>query len=777
MVFVGYSIGDPVMSYMVDALAAETIKGAQFGTAYAFAHHDGSDTGKQRAQDGWLAKNVKSILYDKRDAHVLLADTLKEWARIRKDPFHARIRIAINEITKMPAGPDDPVVERVTWALQDPVAAKALADEPPIVDEGDFSKLQTWLEMFEQKGLLSCVPSAQATAGQAPQVVRLVDNGFQSGNAHNLDMTRVHLACWIARHLHVPQLFAWVVQTGGHLHPRLRHEIHRNLADHDFDIPQRLRLLWSILLAGKPLDHWRHLWTSEQFLVAASDAERRRIEEIAIQSISPRLIVGLGPASELTFRQYFQATPSPIPPIDACGHLQLVAGDEDTRHRVEKILKDSDVLSRFAETLTGYLELALALANEDDKVDQDSYLYRPSIAAHEQNSDHEHYGWTHLIDRVRDSYFELATENRRRGDNLLRRWLVSDQPLFKRLALHAITENEKADIQQARQLLIAGRKPGIWELELRREVLRFFRLAGSRLPRSLRAEIVRAIHAGPKGKPRRVLPNYAQIIRREKALRLYKLTESGARLDRKSWALAEEMAPDAEAALEERDEFLSWHGEARRIGDEDFAPKALVHGSVADVVVALDRGEIGQDELRGLVVQKPAKVAHALRRLAKRGRWPSQYWQGLLWFIGEPRARTDRHARLQEYVARVILTAPQQLMNDIGSAVAGFVKRLAEEYGTDREAELKELWDMAWKGKGEPQPQAIGKDDILTEALNHPAGQLADSALTRLWNYKNSNRSGNPASGSLVLRRNCYGSKRAPRSRNAGDEIVSPVCN
>ena len=610
VVFVGYSIGDPVMSYMVDALAAETVKGAQFGTAYAFAHHDGSETGKQRARDGWLAKNVKPILYDKRGAHVLLADTLKEWARIREDPFHARARIAINEITKMPAGSDDPVVERVTWALQDPVAAKALADEMPIVDEGDFSKLERWLEMFEEKGLLSCVPAAQATAGQGPQVLRLVDNGFQSVNPNNLDQPRVHLACWMARHVHVPQLFAWVVRKGGHLHPRLRHELQRNLADQDSDIPQRLRLLWSILLAEKPRDHWTHLWTSEQYLVATSDSERRRVAEIAIQSISPRLIVGPGPASELTFRQYFQETPSPIPPIDACGHLQLVAGDEDTRHRVGKILKDPGVLSRFAEILTGYLEQALALATEDDKFDQDTYtyLYRPSIATHEQNSDHDHYGWTHLIDLVRDSYSELATTNRRRAENLLRRWLVSDQALFKRLALHTITENEKADIQLARQLLIAGRKPGIWEPELRREALRFFRLAGSRLPRSLRAEIVRAIHVGPKTKPPKDFPNYDEIIRHEKSLRLHKLTVSGARLDKKSRALAQEVAPDAETALEERDEFLSWHGEARRIGDEEFAPRDLVDGSVESVVAALDSGEIREDELRGLVAQKPAKL-------------------------------------------------------------------------------------------------------------------------------------------------------------------------
>ena len=73
-----------------------------------------------------------------------------------KDPFHARSRIALNEIAKMPAGPDDPVVERVVWALQDPVAAKALADEPPVVDEDEFTKLEKWLEIFAETGLLCC---------------------------------------------------------------------------------------------------------------------------------------------------------------------------------------------------------------------------------------------------------------------------------------------------------------------------------------------------------------------------------------------------------------------------------------------------------------------------------------------------------------------------------------------------------------------------------------------------------------------------------------------
>ncbi len=223
VLFVGYSLDDPVISYMVDALSAEAAKGARFGLAYAFAAHDGSPAVSQRVRDGWLAKSVRPILYDKGNDHRLLSETLIEWARIRRDPFRARSQIAINEITKMPAGPNDPVVERVTWALQNPVAAKALADEPPITDEDDFPKVERWLDMFDDRGLLSCPADAHPTAeDRDATVVRLVDSGLQALNPHTLDRPRSHIAHWMAAHLHVPQMLAWVLRNGGHLHSGLR---------------------------------------------------------------------------------------------------------------------------------------------------------------------------------------------------------------------------------------------------------------------------------------------------------------------------------------------------------------------------------------------------------------------------------------------------------------------------------------------------------------------------------------------------------------------------
>ena len=363
-----------------------------------------------------------------------------------------------------------------------------------------------------------------------------------------------------------------------------------------------------------------------------------------------------------------------------------------------------------------------------------SYWYRPSIAAHEQNRDYD--GWTHLIDLVRDSHLALATEKRRRAENLLLRWMESGSPCSGGWRLHALTEDPKFNVGLARKLLLAGRKPGLWELELRREMMRFFRLGGNRLPRGLRTEIVRAINAGPKSRRGKAPPKYEETIRREKELLLHKLSVSGARLDKKSRMLAAQVAPDAAAGDDERDEFLWWHGEGRWIGDEEFAPKALVEGSVTDVVAALDDEKVGQDGVRGLVVQKRVKVASALRRLAKQGRWPASYWQGFLWHLAGPREGNEPPAKLHAHVARILAEAPDELFSKIGSAGAGFVSRLAEEYEIDRENEFGLLWTKAWIGKGEVEPETVDLGDPLTDALNHPAGKLAEAALTRLRKYE-----------------------------------------
>ena len=278
VVFVGYSVADPVMSYLVDALAAERAKGAPFKDAYAFGEYDGTAEGLQVTHDRWDAKSVQPILYDNRDGdHRLLTETLIEWARIRTDPFQAHAQIALSGIRKLPGGPNDPVLERVVGALKDPAAAETLAKAPVIVDEEEFPKIERWLHAFQEGGLLRCTADeADPEAGeQGPAFVRLVDAGYLQLNRNAIDATRKWLAVWIARHAHVPQILEWVLRNGGRMHAFLRDRVQLQLVQPEVEIPPRLRLLWTILLNHEPTDHHRFLWTNEQL---QNRAIRRRAQ-------------------------------------------------------------------------------------------------------------------------------------------------------------------------------------------------------------------------------------------------------------------------------------------------------------------------------------------------------------------------------------------------------------------------------------------------------------------------------------------------------------------
>ena len=736
VIFVGYSVADPVMSYLVDALAAERAKGARFENAYAFAEYDGTPEGLQKTHDRWRAKNVEPVLYDNGERnHRLFAETLIEWARIQTDPFQARSQIALSGISKLPGGPNDPVRERVVWALEEPGAAEAFAAVPAIVDEDEFPKIERWLDAFQEVGLLRfAATDALPEAGeQGPAFVRLVDSGYLPLNPHALDATRRCLAHWIARHAHVPQVLAWALRNGGRMHRGLREKIQIQLGHPEVEIPPRLRLLWTILSNYEPMDHQRFLWSAHHLRWAGSDAERERIEDEAIASMAPRLIVVPGPTSHMGLARLWAGETGPIPPIDACGHPKLIVSNEESLHSTRKIVSRPDVLSRHAATLTGFLEQALKLGEEDEEIYSDSSFYRPSIAEHDQNRHSLRVALDPLIDLVRDSYQELAAKDRARADNLLRRWALSGRPLFARLALHALTEDPKSDIRLAKNLLVSGRRPGVWNWELQRELLRFFRLVGARLPQSLRVDVVRAIHADPKPKPRRLPPNYPAWIRRERALRLHKLVVSGARLDKRSRTLAEVLEPPEPGVDEERNEFTVWREGARWIGDEEFAPRDLRDGPAADIVAAIRDENIRPDEFRGLASTQPEKSREALEQLGAEGWWPPVFWQQFLWSIPGPPDEPGADTGLHEEVARILSDAPDELYEEIGSAFADLVKGLANAYEGDREPEFAVLWARAWRIPGRRAPPELAvAEEPLDQALNDPAGKLADAALARL---------------------------------------------
>lgn len=67
--FVGYSINDPVLRYMTDALAADKLRGESHTEMFAFGSFSKGKESEQ--EDEWMAKNVTPILYREFRRHSL----------------------------------------------------------------------------------------------------------------------------------------------------------------------------------------------------------------------------------------------------------------------------------------------------------------------------------------------------------------------------------------------------------------------------------------------------------------------------------------------------------------------------------------------------------------------------------------------------------------------------------------------------------------------------------------------------------------------------------
>ena len=180
-----------------------------------------------------------------------------------------------------------------------------------------------------------------------------------------------------------------------------------------------------------------------------------------------------------------------------------------------------------------------------------------------------------------------------------------------------------------------------------------------------------------------------------------------------------------------------WRGEARWIGDEEFAPQNLLEGTVADVVRAIRDESASQDEFRRLARAQPEKAIEALEEVAREETWRADYWKWFLWSVpGSPQGE-EADIHLHERATRCLATAPDALFDEVEGSLAELVKELAKTCGTDCEDEIAVLWEKGWNAVRRRAPAPIvASDEPLTDALNDAAGKLADAALARLSKYR-----------------------------------------
>lgn len=723
VVFVGYSLNDPVMTYLVDALDDENRRGSTHRKAFAFAACDGTPEGIERAERSWSAKNVLPITYDARDQHRLLSATLIEWARIREDPFGTRTQLLIRDIQRLP---DGPATRNVVWALSSEVAAQALADEPPITDPASYPKLIAWLVTLWDKGAFT------RPISQEQSQVPIFGNEFQMYRLPDLDRIGRCLCVWVANHMHVPEVLGWVLSRGGHLHPYLRDEARSRLANKDLakdparKIDPRLRLMWTTIVNYPANDLRANLWFDGQSPLADKD-EKALIARAALSTIAPRLIARPGPADKFRFRGIYGTDDSKPDPIEECVHLELVFGGGENLQSAKDFFDKFEDKSPFANLLTDFLLQSLQYLKLTGDWIGDSSWDRPSISSHRQNDHREK--WTVLIDWARDAYQKLLENSPDRALALIERWIAEDEPLLDRLGLHAITESPDADTSRAVEILLRKRANGLWSSELRRETFRFLRIAGIRLPRGLRAKLVDSIVKGPAYGRKNAEDSNIRSRNREIGLRLGSLKASGVKLNKKADALALPIKPEKETRNSHSHEFASWIGEVETGGWSEGSKPPPKRLTTKRLSTRLEKGQWAADKFLEYTQSHLLSGLQSLLVLAKAGQWPIKYWSPLLERI--ERTSPDALQCIQGATLRLLSKAPDVLLEQLGTATSRLLRDRANKYGQDFEDGYRRVWTFSWSAIQKPEFKP--EWDRMTQALNDPIGYLAQAALSRLW--------------------------------------------
>lgn len=780
--FVGYSINDPVLRYMMDALAADRMQGESTPQAWALGDCEPGQEHQKTIE--WEAKGVSPILYTVPTGsydHTALHQTLHAWADTYRDGVQGKEAIVVKHALSQPqdSTQQDDFVGRMLWALSDKsgLPAKRFAEANPVPPLdwmlGAFSDERYQYSDLPRFGvpphketdakLRFSLVRRPAPYNRAPSML-LASGGL---NDCQWDDVMFHLARWLVRHLDDPRLIIWIAERGGQIHERwswlIEHELDHFAAleregksselasirlNASKAIPSPLmRTLWHVLLSGRVKSPWRdadlYRWQSRLKHEGLTTLLRLELRELLAPKVALKKPFRWGDDDSTTSDQ-----PSRIKQLVdwelvlAADHVHSTLrdiGDEHWQSALPYLLDD------FQQLLVDALDLLSVLDEANDRRDR-SHWDLPSITPHWQNRGFR--DWVSLIELLRDAWLAVRLKDDIRATRIAQNWFDLPYSTFKRLALFAASQDACIPPEQWVDWLLTEGSLWLWASDTKREIYRLFVLQGRCLKGAAQDRLEVAILAGP---PRELYredletDRWQDILDRSVWLHLAKLKSSNLVLGGPAAARLKELStayPQWRLATNERDEFSHWmsgtgdpdYEESR---DVDIAPRKrqeLVQWLTKPIQ---ERRPFYEDTWRDVCRTRFFHSLCALGNLAKDGVWPSGRWREAL----QTWAEEGMILRSWQYAAPLVQTMPNEVLLEIDHAVTWWIEAASKSVNT-HEGVLLDLCQRilslpfdastGMTRNGEPMNQPV------TEAINHPVGRVTQ-ALINLWFKQNPN--------------------------------------
>lgn len=742
--FVGYSIADPVMRYMMDALAADRLLGEAPVEVYAFGSHKAGEEASAAAQ--WSAKNVTPILYRDDGGHVALHDTLHAWSETYRDGVRGKEAIVTRYASLLPVGStaQDNFVGRMLWALCDEsgLPAKAFSEHDPLPH-------LDWLMAFSDSrfghrdlprfgvpaeealdGKLAYSLAARPASYTKTPWMRLVHRNDRLST--RWDNILLYLAQWLTRHLDDPKLLLWVVAEGGHLDEKLRSFIERALDQRP--VSRAMDIMWRIILAGRLADNVRSLelydWVSSFKRHGLTPLMRVQLREMLSPRIQMRQPYRWSEAVDEGEDGQEESAESDER-IERLVDWELVLTADYVHSALDDVRKTPEWQAILPSLLSGVTSLLLetmdimrSLGAADDIHDR-SYWHRPSIVEHPQNQKFR--DWTVLIELARDAWRAAAEATPEGALREVHGWFDLPYPVFKRLGFFAM--NSRPDLFSGRDVvskLLMEEAWWLWSVETQRETMRLVVGSAAELPKAQLHRLQRAIVQGPPSKMFRENDDPEQIQRvidRKIWLRLTALRDAGAALVPAASARLQSLVtayPGWEPATE-RDEFPVWMGTGDSWLQYSQTPK-----KVKDIVAWLREHRSvdlnHEDDWRERCRADFRRTAAALLHLATEGDWPTDRWRSAL----QAWAEKDTALRSWRWVSRPLTEAPNDVVSELSHSIAWWLKAVARSLNGEQEPffVLVRRILAACEAEGDERGS-----DALTTAINHPVGMAVEAVL------------------------------------------------
>lgn len=782
--FVGYSINDPVLRYMMDALAADRMQGEV--TPQAWALGDCEPGQEHRKTIEWEAKGVTPILYTVPASsydHSALHDTLHAWADTYRDGVQGKEAIVVKHAMTRPqeSTQQDDFVGRMLWALSDKsgLPAKRFADFNPA------PSLDWLLEPFAHERFgyghltrFGVLPNDEVDTKLRFSLIRrpapydrappmLLASGGITGS--QWDDVMFHLARWLVRHLDDPRLVIWIAERGGQLHDRwpwlIEHELDRfallerdgktsELTEIRLHAPKAIpgplmRMLWRLLLSGRVKSPWHdpdlYRWKGRLKREGLTATLRLELREL----LAPKVVL------KKPFRWGDDDSSSADEPTRI---KQLVDWElalaADHVHSAQRDLADEhwtsalpELLDDFQQLLRDALDLLRELGEANDHSDR-SHWDLSSITPHWQNRGFR--DWVSLIELLRDAWLAVRANDSARATRIAQNWFELPYPTFKRLALFAASQDDCISSEQWVNWLLADDAWWLWSTDTGREVLRLLVLQGRHLAGAEQQHLEAAILAGP---PREMYRDdleedrWQDLVARSVWLHLAKLNISGVALGASAAARLAAISntyPQWQLATNERDEFSHWMSGTGDPDYEDSRDVDIAPRKRQELVQWLtkpmpERRPFYEDTWREVCRTRFFHSWSALCDLAKDDVWPAGRWREAL----QAWAEEGMALRSWRYAAPLVQTMPGAVLQEIDHAVTWWIEAASKSINCHEDI----LLNLCCRVLALPLEAGSGSRiirngvetyDPVGSAINNPIGHITQ-ALINLWFKQNPN--------------------------------------